>query len=74
MRRKSISELTSNQFYGGLNRRYDSRVKRLRQMGLVYNQTGNCWSKKYRKGTIDNCLVAQAHNRCFIDYIAAFRF
>ena len=35
--KKSLFDLSSNQHYGGLNRRFDARVRRLRSMGFYYD-------------------------------------
>lgn len=32
----NLNDLTSNQFYGGMNRRFDKRAKRLRKLGFNY--------------------------------------
>lgn len=34
--RKSTADLTSNQFYGGMNRRFEKRAALLRNVGFVY--------------------------------------
>ena len=34
--RKSVSDLTSNQYYGGLNRRFERRAAVLRRFGFKY--------------------------------------
>ena len=36
--KKSINDLTSNQYYKGLNNRFDNRVKKLFKLGFVYNR------------------------------------
>lgn len=35
-----LANLTSNQYYRGLNRRFDKRAKRLRQLGFMYRDSG----------------------------------
>jgi hypothetical protein len=37
--RKTIHQLTSNQYWGGINRRFDRRLKRLVKLGYKLTQT-----------------------------------
>jgi hypothetical protein len=63
--------LSSNQFYGGLNRRFDSRARRLASLGYRYTCSpfgavfvrGSLW----RLESIPAGLVMHADNRAFID-------
>ena len=41
----SIIELTSNQYYKGLNNRYDKRVTSLLKDGFILNREYMCWHK-----------------------------
>lgn len=45
--RKSTADLTSNQFYGGLNRRFEKRAALLRRFGFAYTRTG--WTDAHGK-------------------------
>ncbi len=36
---KTVYNLTSNQYHGGLNRRFDNRAKLLKRMGYKYTRT-----------------------------------
>jgi len=38
-----LKELTSNQYYRGLNNRFDKRVVKLQRAGWVYMKTLNAW-------------------------------
>ena len=74
-----ISQLTSNQYYGGLNRRFDKRCRRLKQMGFKYVRTefGAIFQKIWYGSKTYNIpadLVMNAHNRVFIDEIKRYRF
>ncbi len=52
----SLYDLTSNQYYNGLNRRFDARVRRILGMGFAYNPDAktyfrrNKWNCKSRYG------------------------
>lgn len=65
--------LSSNQFYGGLNRRFDRRARRLRSLGYQYTQTpfGAVFIRS-RFGRLDSIpagVVMNADNRAFVDSI-----
>jgi len=72
---KKLRSLTSNQYYKGLNNRYDKRLKKLTKMGLKLNREYMLW---YRTSPItqsdiknhrlmSNEFVMHADDRAFID-------
>ena len=67
--------LTSNQYYGGLNRRFDKRASLLRKLGYKYVATqfgGMFVIDKYSYVTsIQASLVMSGHNR---DFLVAVKF
>ena len=74
-----ISQLTSHQYYRGLNRRFDKRSKRLHQMGFrcVVTEFGAFFQKVWygnKTYNIPTSLVMNAHQRVFIDKIKSYRF
>lgn len=74
-----LANLTSNQYYRGLNRRFDRRAKRLRQLGFVYRDGGMGFAVFSRmKGAnpkfhthIPACLLSSADNRRFYDAVVS---
>ena len=42
---KTLKSLTSNQYYKGLNNRYDNRLKKLMKLGLKLNREYMMWHK-----------------------------
>jgi hypothetical protein len=75
-----ISSLTSNQYYGGLNNRYDKRAKKLMKIGFKLNRELMAWHvRPYSEFTIKdltsarmlipNGFVMYADNRAFNDKI-----
>lgn len=62
MNRKQLSELTSNQYWGGLNRRFDNRVRLLHRLGIHYNQRANAWPSKRTKYNLETRAMAPAWN------------
>jgi len=79
---KTKSQLTSNQYYGGLNRRFETRQRRLRKMGFLYvcseikGAPANFvkygqWSVTRRQISAQTVLVAE--NRVFWDLVRSCR-
>lgn len=68
------NDLTKNQYYKGLNNRFDNRVKKLMRAKYSYSKKHNGW---YRGGNEDNekkqgrmiynSAVMYAENRAFND-------
>ena len=54
---KKLRSLTSNQYYKGLNNRYDKRLKKLMKMGLKLNREYMMW----HKSDMFNLLDAKNH-------------
>jgi len=75
MKAKSkINTLTSNQFYKGLNNRYDNRVKKLKKIGWKYDRQEQTWSADTGIMSIilqkmSNEFVYHADKRAFDDTI-----
>jgi hypothetical protein len=67
--------VTSNQYYGGLNRRFDRRVRLLSKLGYKYTRTqfGGMFviDRHSYIISIQACLVMSGHNR---DFLVAVRF
>ena len=74
-----MKTLTSNQHYGGLNRRFDKRAKRLARMGYTYERTDELgqaffippvlnWRRRYTTA-IPACFVHAADNRTFWEMV-----
>ena len=74
---KKIQSLTSNQYYKGLNNRYDNRLKKLMKAGFLLNREYMTWYK----GTfriidlkthrlMSNEFVFHADNRAFADKVS----
>lgn len=69
-----INNLTSNQYYGGINRRYDSRVKILLRAGFYWNKQKEMWQHKRHfnyKGGIHNSVVMHCDKRHFMMLLVA---
>lgn len=68
---KTKYDLTSNEYYGGLNRRYDRRAALLRKLGFTYvtNEWGAFFTRRgLGKFTpIPAGVVGHADYRAFID-------
>ena len=65
---KNLFHLTSNQYYGGLNRRFDRRAKQLRRFGFKYVRVEEFAIAIFVKGRPD-CAYAKKKNRltaCFV--------
>ena len=70
--------LTANQHYNGLNRRFDRRAARLIAAGFVYKQIEeygiavftSAKQSEQRRRTIPACMLHNADNRTWIDYLA----
>ena len=66
-------DLTSNQYYKGLNNRFDNRVTKLKRAKYKYSKEFNGWyrvnpsSEKKNGRLIDNASVMYAENRAFND-------
>lgn len=72
--RKSIKELTSNQYYKGLNNRFDNRVKKLKSLGFSFDndekffyQKTNYAGIKLRR--VDLTFIMHADKRAWDDKI-----
>jgi hypothetical protein len=74
----AIKDLTSNQYYRGLNKRFDNRVKKLSRAGFYYDKEYNAFiPKKYKNKEakfkehykISNELIMHADNRVFNNLI-----
>lgn len=77
-----IGQLTSNQYYGGLNRRFDKRIRLLHRFGFRYriDKIGTeTFGVLYRKNPFnphrEQCILASellhSHNRVFRDELRA---
>lgn len=65
-----INNLTSNQYYGGINRRYDKRINILIKAGFVHDRQTNFWCHKTNVrlkncGRIHNSEVMHCDKRHF---------
>ena len=70
----AVKDLSSNQYYKGLNNRYDNRVNKLMRAKYSYSKKYNGWYKgsnfeneKKNGRLIDNASVMYAENRAFND-------
>ena len=74
---KKLQSLTSNQYYKGLNNRYDNRIKKLMKASFLLNREFMVWYK----GTfyisdlknhrlMSNEFVFHADNRAFNDKVS----
>jgi hypothetical protein len=65
--KKSINELSSNQYYKGLNNRFDNRCKKLRKLGYIYNKELNifkpnfCINSSFHIGTAEIMYSDKRH-------------
>ena len=75
--RKSISELTSNQYWRGMNRRFDKRVRLLAKLG-VRNIGGVGWPSRRARAEngrlvprwiMTSQFVMHADRRVFREYV-----
>jgi len=71
-----LQSLTSNQYYKGLNNRYDNRVKKLKKNGFSLNREYMTWYKRSFNMTdlknhrlMSNEFVFHSDNRSFTDKI-----
>lgn len=69
---RDLNTLTSNEYYGGLNRRFERRAKLLKRLGFRYEKTeyGAVFSRKrsYRNdGCIPAATLHHADRRAWID-------
>lgn len=66
-----INQLTSNQYYRGVNRRYDKRVKRLLSIGFrfVHNEFGSFLVKGtgQKPRVLANTFIMAASSRQYYD-------
>ena len=70
----AINDLNKNQYYKGINNRYDNRVKKLMRAKYSYSKKYNGWYKgsnfeneKKQARMIENASVMFADNRAFND-------
>jgi hypothetical protein len=75
MATKNMSELTSNQFYGGINRRHDKRARLLTRLGFKFDTEKFGWYNPRRSHLRNNfrippSLLQHAHNRAFYETLA----
>lgn len=69
---KAIYDLTSNQYYGGINRRCQNRLELLRKIGFEYDAEAHGWfhprGDRVRKGwRMPMCMIQHADKRSFFD-------
>ena len=72
-----LHDLTSNQYYGGINRRFDKRSKLLRKLGFEYMRIEEWGFAVFTRGknhiysrknsTLPVAFVQHADQRAFID-------
>ena len=72
--RKSINDLTSNQYYKGLNNRFDNRVKKLLKLGFSYNKErvafkNPIWSELSPNAYISTSTIMHCDKRHFNNLI-----
>ena len=70
----SKKDLSQNQYYKGLNNRFDNRIKKLLRAKYSYSKQYNGWYKgsnpeneKKQGRMIDNASILYAENRAFND-------
>ena len=68
-------DLTSNEYYGGLNRRFNKRAARLRKLGFEYEATkynGAFFTRKRmgRMASIPAATLHHADNRAWFDKLS----
>lgn len=72
--KKTLADLTSNQMYRAMNRRFDARVRFLRRFGFVYESVGKGLAAlvRVRHGktqAISASLLLTAPNRLYRDFV-----
>lgn len=74
---KKLQSLTPNQYYKGLNNRYDNRLKKLKKDGFSLNREYMTWYKKSFNMTdlknhrlMSNEFVMHSDNRAFNDKVS----
>ena len=72
-----LQSLTSNQYYKGLNNRYDKRVTKLKKDGFSLNREYMTWYKRSFNMTdlknhrlMSNEFVMHSDNRAFTDKVS----
>ena len=60
--KKTINDLTSNQYYRGLNKRFDNRVKKMLKRGFVYLKDSNSFNGLY--SSVLNAVPAPVVMHC----------
>ncbi len=73
---KTVNKITSNQYYAGLNRRFDKRAKLLIRFGFLanYNEYGGFYEKPshynlHKKIMVSNYLIMHADKRAWLDFL-----
>ncbi len=71
-----IADLTSNQYYGGLNRRFDRRVRLLHKLGFkrIANEFGAFYAKPFRRFSLQKryipaAVLSHAQDRAFYEQV-----
>lgn len=70
-----IAHLTSNEYWGGLNRRFDRRAKLLRRLGFKYETTeyGGVFVRakpwRTKKEAIPAAVVSLADKRAWVEHL-----
>ena len=74
--KSKINSLTPNQYYKGLNNRYDNRLKKLKKDGFLLNREYMTWYKRSFNMTdlknhrlMSNEFVMHSDNRAFTDKV-----
>ena len=69
-------ELTSNQYYGGLNRRFEKRSRLLRKLGFEYKRSEELGMAyfvrktfRHKRSVLTAAEVTHADNRAFVDAV-----
>jgi hypothetical protein len=64
-----MTDLTSNQYYGGLNRRFDKRAALLRRFGFAYEVVGQVAifsrTRRCRRSEVPAALLSHADKRAW---------
>jgi len=70
--KKTINELTSNQYYRGLNNRFDNRVKKMLKLGFVHLKESNSFKGLYSSAlnTIPASVIMHCDKRHFNQIIS----
>ncbi len=67
-----MRELTNNQYYKGLNNRFDNRCKKLRKLGYKYNKDKAGYTYgNMPSSLIHNAVIMHSDKRHFITLIRA---